>query len=229
MSWLVVLATLTLGVLVLALVGYRWNLRDHRRRYEIREFPGFLTPEECAHLIERARPVLRKSRVVLGRETDLMDTGRGSSSAFLEATGDSMIRKIKLRIAELTETRVEFQELIQVTHYTAGQSYARHYDSLRASRQDLGAAGDRYCTMIMYLNDDYRGGATYFPRVRRRVTPELGKAVLFYNLEADGAARERLSLHTGEPVRDGEKWLSNQWIRQRRCGGQRDAGRSRRP
>jgi hypothetical protein len=163
MSGLVVLATLTLGVLALALGGYGWILRDCRRRYEVREFPGFLTPEECAHLIERARPVLRKSRVVLGHEGGFMDTNRGSSSAFLEATGDSMIRKIKLRIAELTETGAERQELIQVTHYTEGQSYARHYDSLRASRQDLGEAGDRYCTVILYLNDDYRGGCHVLP------------------------------------------------------------------
>jgi len=225
MSWLLVCAVL--AAIALAVCAYAWNLRGNRRRYPIREFPGFLTPEECAHLIERARPVLRKSRVVVAGAGEHMDSTRGSSSAFLEATGDAVIRRIKLRIAALTETGVERQELIQVTHYTDGQSYARHYDSLRANRQELGPAGDRHCTVIIYLNDGYRGGATYFPRVRRRVTPELGKAVLFYNLDVEGAAREPLSIHTGEPVYGGEKWLSNQWIRQRAWGGSRNGVKKR--
>jgi prolyl 4-hydroxylase len=70
--------------------------------------------------------------------------------------------------------------------------------------------------VIIYLNEEYDGGVTVFPRIRRRVKPELGKAVLFQNLTEDGKSWDRNALHQAESVASGEKWLSNQWIRQHR-------------
>jgi hypothetical protein len=46
-------------------------------------------------------------------------------------------------------------------------------------------------------------------------SPETGKAVYFRNLLSDGKDWDPLALHTGETVRSGEKWISNQWIRER--------------
>ena len=79
----------------------------------------------------------------------------------------------------------------------------------------------------MYLNDEYRGGPTWFPRVRQRFKPEKGKALLFSNLTPDGKARDRLAIHAGAPVTQREKWISNQWIRQhdRHPEARRQAGR----
>jgi len=182
-----------------------------RRRYAFHEHPGFLSDEECAHLIERARPCLQESAVIRGGQRGARDGRRTSGSAFLDPSGDRVVQRIKRRIAELTGTRVEQQERIQVTHY--GERFAPHLDSLVAAGRDPGEAGDRICTVILYLNDDYEGGATRFPRIGRRVRPEKGKAVVFPNLTADGSRPDPLALHAGEPVRRGEKWLSNQWIR----------------
>ena len=84
--------------------------------------------------------------------------------------------------------------------------------------------------MILYLNDDYRGGSTFFPHLLRRIRPEKGKALYFHNLRPEAGDWDPLALHTGQRVRSGEKWISNQWIRERdrhpsgaaaRVGGQR--------
>lgn len=206
-------------VALLALAVRHAIVLGNRRRYRVVEVPGFLSEDECAHLIARAEPALRKSAVVLGGKGGSHHVHRESATTFLDQRGDAVLADIKRRIAELTGTRVEQQERLQVTHYGVNQHYLPHYDSLRSSGMDCGEAGDRIATVIMYLNDDYRGGATWFPRIRRRVEPKKGKAVYFHNLTADGEGWDRLSLHAGETVREGEKWLSNQWIRQRRRYG----------
>lgn len=208
--------------------GHRLRALWRRRRYVVREHPGFLSDEECAHLIERARPRLQHSAVIQGGHRGTLDTRRTSGSAFLDQAGDRIVQDIKGRIAALTNTRLEQQERIQVTHYAAGERFARHLDSLQASGRDTGQAGDRICTVILYLNDDYEGGATRFPRIARRVRPEKGKAVVFGNLTPDGSRADPLALHSGEPVRRGEKWLANQWIRKgARWPGARTGGRGR--
>ena len=62
------------------------------------------------------------------------------------------------------------------------------------------------------------GGETSFPRWLNgetteilEVKPEIGKAVLFYNVLPDGNYDER-SQHAAKPVIRGEKWLTNLWV-----------------
>ncbi len=211
-----ILLSIPFAVAVLVVAGWLAMLARNRKRFVVQEFPEFLSDHECAHLIARAQPLLRMSTAASEGAAGGHHLDRDSSTAFLDQAGDKITHAVKLRIAELTDTPIENQERIQITHYRNRQRYDDHYDSLRAVRLDPGQAGDRYCTVIMYLNDDYEGGGTYFPRIRRKVEPAKGKAVLFHNLSADGSRYDRLSLHRGEVVLDGEKWLSNQWIRQNR-------------
>jgi len=44
-----------------------------------------------------------------------------------------------------------------------------------------------------------------------RVRPPRGSAVLFYSMLPDGNGDE-LSLHSGEAVTDGVKWVCNLWV-----------------
>jgi len=207
---------MALALLVALFLGIRAIMyRRNRTRYFVTEHPGFLTAEECDHVIELARPLIKKSRVVRAGESKSASALRTSGSAFLENAADRTTRNIKRRIAELSETDIRCQESLQVTHYFETEFYVPHRDALGSESVDVGDAGDRYCTVIIYLNDDYTGGATRFHKVATRITPERGKAVLFYNLTDDQQKAHPLSLHGAEPVLTGEKWIANQWIRLR--------------
>ena len=52
-------------------------------------------------------------------------------------------------------------------------------------------------SILIYLNDDFAGGATSFPDLRRRFDPEAGNALVF------GHAHR----HCGSPVTSGIKYV----------------------
>lgn len=86
MTWALLLIPL---ILLAAPLGLRAGLLAQRRgRYPLREFPDFLSDEECAHLISRAEPLLRKSSAIMQGRTGLYDVGRQSATALLDQAGD---------------------------------------------------------------------------------------------------------------------------------------------
>jgi prolyl 4-hydroxylase len=223
MSWLhIALALSAFGAGAYGV--YALRIRLNRRRYRVREFPEFLTPEECDHIIERARPVMEESKVISRRRGNEKKKSfvRTSESGYLPHERDPVIRSVKKRIGELAGHPVENQEKLQVTHYFPFTFYSPHFDALIKFKPE---AGNRICTVIVYLNDDFTGGDTNFPRVGLRIRPEKGKAVLFSNLSEDGKGPNRLAVHEAKIVHSGEKWILNQWIREHRYkrGGQKSA------
>eukprot|EP00584_Thalassiosira_punctigera_P020422 CAMPEP_0172556336 /NCGR_PEP_ID=MMETSP1067-20121228/65600_1 /TAXON_ID=265564 ORGANISM="Thalassiosira punctigera, Strain Tpunct2005C2" /NCGR_SAMPLE_ID=MMETSP1067 /ASSEMBLY_ACC=CAM_ASM_000444 /LENGTH=843 /DNA_ID=CAMNT_0013345125 /DNA_START=75 /DNA_END=2606 /DNA_ORIENTATION=- len=128
-------------------------------------------------------------------------------------------------------------EALQLLRYGPGEEYAAHHDftypSIRNRYQPR-----RYATVLMYLTgegdvvengvlrhgdddaegDGLHGGETIFPRAITadhhdgvKVVPQLGKAVLFYNVLPDGNMDD-LSQHAGGKVESGVKYVANVWV-----------------
>ena len=73
--------------------------------------------------------------------------------------------------------------------------------------------GYRVLTMVIYLNDDFEGGATKFPNIDKEYKPEKYSGLLFYPMNKNGDKCHDNSLHAGMPVISGEKYIANVWIR----------------
>jgi len=73
--------------------------------------------------------------------------------------------------------------------------------------------GQRVGTVLIYLNDVSDGGATFFPRLDKRFYPKAGSAVVFFPATVDGKL-DPMALHAAEKVGEGEKWVSQVWLRQ---------------
>ena len=69
----------------------------------------------------------------------------------------------------------------------------------------------------MYLNDVAEGGETTFPSIHLTVSPKKGSAVYFEYCNSRGQV-DPLSLHAGQPVLQGEKWIATKWMRERKYG-----------
>ena len=95
---------------------------------------------------------------------------------------------------------------------------AQHFDYLDpnepAYAAELAARGQRTHTFLVYLNDDFTGGETSFPRLGLAHTGKPGDALVFANVDASGAPDEK-TMHAGLPPTSGEKWVFSQWIREK--------------
>lgn len=178
-----------------------------------------LSALDCAHLIELGRPTLKPSQVVdphSGRV--LHDDYRSSSSTELAAfVEDPWALVLQQRLCDLLDAPLVNAEWLSLLHYAPGQEYRPHRDYLPppALRTPAGRqAGQRRHTVFAYLCDVEAGGGTAFPELGVTIEPRLGRAVLFDNLDGDGAPDPR-TLHAGLPVQAGEKWLATLWLRER--------------
>lgn len=68
--------------------------------------------------------------------------------------------------------------------------------------------------MLAYLNDDFDGGATYFPNVDILVHPKKKRVVIFNNLDDNGKVI-KTAFHAGLPVTKGRKYAVNIWVREK--------------
>jgi hypothetical protein len=175
------------------------ELIDGERVFVIR---GFLTPEECETHIARSEaagygdaPITTSSGFAMRK--DIRDNARVMvDDVDLAAT---LFERARPLLPPRAERRylLGLNERFRYYRYDVGQTFRPHYDG-SFERSTFEAS---YLTFMVYLNDDFTGGATAFyendktPRVR--VAPEQGMALVF----------EHRQLHEGAPVESGRKYV----------------------
>ncbi|MFI4959109.1 MAG: prolyl hydroxylase family protein, partial [Lysobacterales bacterium] len=176
----------------------------------LRVLDGMLTEQECAELIELARPRLQRALTVDSDGKHQVDHRRTSEGMFFTLNELPLVGRIEQRLASLLGVPVNHGEGLQILHYLPGQEYEPHYDWFDPEQPGYGAitaaGGQRIASVVMYLNTPAQGGGTAFPEIGLTVTARRGSAVYFAYEGGD-----RSSLHAGLPVVRGEKWIATKW------------------
>lgn len=138
-----------------------------------------------------------------------------------EAKAKRVELNINQRVADMTGYGMMEHNKLHVLNFALGQG---------ADTKSCKARADRIATIVFYVsreiagllynynkksnifyyltiqaNDVAIGGATIFPKLRLLVQPRRGTALLWYNLNADGAA-DPLAKHAVCPVVLGSRW-----------------------
>ena len=181
-------------------------------------YRGLFTAEERCHLIGLARPFLRPARV-LDRQTgerSIDQARRAHTARLMDPLRDVVVWQLEQRLAALALLPPENAEPFTIIRYGSGDEYRPHADYYDpedpGSRVGLDQGGQRVATFLAYLNRPEGGGATAFPRRGVTVPAAPGTGLLFFNCHPDGSP-DSDTLHAGEPVTAGEKWLASRWIR----------------
>jgi hypothetical protein len=184
----------------------------------VERFDALLSADECRFLIAMARPLMKRSTVHDPSSGDAaaLPVRTSSDAAFDLMHEDAALRLLQLRLARVAGLAPAHGEPLIVLHYRPGEAYRPHRDylapsALSASRPD---AGQRRSTVCVYLNSVGAGGGTSFPDLGIESPAVAGAAVVFDNLTPEGVPEPR-SLHAGDPVQRGEKWLATLWLRER--------------
>ena len=168
----------------------------------------FLSPDLCAFVRAKAMPMLRPSVVFdprTGRSFEHPER-RASAAPFPFMREGPVIHAINRRIAAATDTLCEQGEPIQMLSYGKGGEYRLHHDT---SSQD---PNPRIVTVLVYLNDEYEGGETYFPAIDYAFKGRTGDALIFHNV-TEGSTADARATHAGRPVTSGRKLVLSKWIR----------------
>lgn len=148
------------------------------------------------------------------RETSPMIDAIYRRAADLLRIDEALLRKReKGEIPERDDYLGTLAEDLQLVNYKVAQEYTSHHDFgyARIGKRKGDAQGARFATLLLYLNEGMLGGETSFPRWvnaetfrELKVTPVVGKAILFYSQLPDGNLDD-FSQHAALPVIDGEK------------------------
>jgi hypothetical protein len=186
----------------------------------IRKIDEFVSCAICNWLVEKARGRLARARIYSpsGGGPALDNSRTNSETDFNIIQADLVLILVRARIAAATGLPPAAMELTKILHYSVGEQFGLHFDYIDPAVSDfadeLAIRGQRLATFLIYLNDDYAGGQTAFPRVGLRHRGAKGSALYFANVDASGKP-DPSTLHAGLAPSRGEKWILSQWIRDR--------------
>jgi hypothetical protein len=186
----------------------------------VRLFADLVDDNICAWLIERARGRLNRALVydAVSKINTENPTRTNTAAMFNLLETDLVCVLVQLRMAASLGKSIRYFEPITVLHYAEGEQITEHYDFVDPNvpdyDQEIAQKGQRVVTFLIYLNDDYEGGETEFPRSGVSHKGRRREGLYFVNALADGRADTR-TLHAGRPPRNGEKWIVSQFVRDR--------------
>ena len=175
---------------------------------------NFVTDEEADRLVEIGRQQGYQRSADVGKEkpdgsheSSVSDSRTSHNTWCQEKScyGDPLVAPVIDRIANVTKTKVENSEYLQLLQYEPGQYYRQHHDYI-GHHKDM-PCGVRILTLFIYLNDVEAGGGTHFPLLPVTVMPKKGYAVLWPSV-LDGApeSKDKRTDHEALPVEAGIKY-----------------------
>jgi len=175
---------------------------------------GFLSPEECNHVIQISRLLVKPCESIGASNRNLDDDKvkvvKNNSWIMWMKHGEEShptIAGFMSRIQDAFSLHLPLNnELMQVHFYEVNQVCEPHQDYYETSNCSFKRFGQRTATILFYLNNPLRGGQTNFPRLGVNIPARIGDVILFFNCTREGAVDPR-TLHSGEPVQEGYKWI----------------------
>jgi prolyl 4-hydroxylase len=176
---------------------------------------NFLSNKDCDRIIEYSKNKLFDSQTVGGLDKKTRDSRQHWINK-----NDKLVKHIYKNASEMFKFPLENTEDFQVVNYKNKQFFNQHYDACCDKNKHcldfIKTGGQRVLTILIYLNDEFTGGYTEFPNLNLKIKPKKGKAVIFYSLATNTNKCHPYALHAGLPIENGEKWIANIWVRERK-------------
>lgn len=200
-------------------VLYQEPLSWRPRLFKIKKF---LSSEECDLLIQMSRNKLSPVAPYdpkKGLSSIASRSVHAGKMAFMKPDATAWLDQ---RISRLVHMPVEYGEEVIIRKLEKGDRELSHVDYYPIGEspevdKSIVQFGNRYATLIMFLNDDYSGGEYKF---KTRLPAPIGKmikgdALLYYNTNTK-AIPDPETEHEVSPITSGDKWVAVKWIRQKK-------------
>lgn len=202
---------------------HRTSSKKHKPTYlctsytneNIYEYPNVLTSEECEQIIVLAKEKgMTQDRYIDGKHVqskELYYNPALTEQVWLDIQED-IIFTINDRISKILHRSLLHQPPFEIIKYTTStEPSVPHHDTYDDDYLQYYHVKQRFATMVLYLNDDYQGGETYFPLLDKIIYPKKGTLLFFYNVLPNMKTRPT-SLHHSDAITQGEKWVAHRCI-----------------
>jgi predicted 2-oxoglutarate/Fe(II)-dependent dioxygenase YbiX len=147
----------------------------------------FLSPQECRELVRLADATAGNQFIALDSQgNSVLDEHRVAEWVDFRDSGQQMLDDVVARAFEefiipSTGQSIDWYEEPQLLRYTAGGFYLHHSDAYLFVMEQKAwrKAVDRDISVLIYLNDEYEGGALEFKRLFYTLRPRAGMLVWF--------------------------------------------------
>ena len=178
----------------------------------LKQYPNFLTEEHCKMIIAEGEPMLQPAGILGTQYNDFRVAETTGFNTDLKA-----FRKIREVIAQKTGLPIENQEPMSLIKYEVGGQFKPHHDAFHPNTDyyegTMRQGGQRVKTCLIYLNENFEGGQTEFPRMGYKVQPKTGLMIIWDNTDPNKNIIME-SEHAGLPITKGVKYLVSIWIRE---------------
>ena len=177
---------------------------------------NFISPDECSVLMSLIDRTATPSFIANPKDEQVVSDYRTSQTADLSYLRYPELFDLDHRITELTGLSPLLSEVMQGQKYEIGQYYKQHCDFFDPWSGEYKVycewMGQRTWTFMLYLNDVYNGGETYFKRLKLKIKPKQGMAVIWNNLYGNGFPNGK-TLHEALPPESNPKYIITKWFR----------------
>jgi len=174
------------------------------------------TPNEMEYVIHCYKKHLEPTTVYSHSDKKLdIDKQIRDASGYFISDNNPIVERFKNITSAITGVPVSHQERPNFIKYKKAGFYKTHFDGFsndEGGRIKMGAWGQRMFSSILYLNDDFEGGETFFPKIEKTIKPSPGKIYIWRNA-SDDLKLDPKSLHGGHPVNSGVKYIIVIWTR----------------
>ena len=172
----------------------------------------FVKDQEIESIIPLGKDRFKRARII---ETDrLVESPRRTNWQCQVFNDDNEhVSNLNKRIERICNWSDDRTEDLVLNRYEEGQLFWTHNDFVDDEKR-IGESGHRLASMIIYLNDDFEGGKTIFPKLKKIFTPKKGCA-LFYNYHCFEHPKSYDLLHSGGSVRNGTKYILTKWFNEK--------------
>ncbi|XWS50494.1 hypothetical protein CRYUN_Cryun12cG0092000 [Craigia yunnanensis] len=200
-------------------------------RPRVFQYSGFLSDEECDHLISLGRGA---KEGILGINDDRVNVGTNrqlTSSETLLNTEDTVLAMIEERISAWTFLPKENGKPLYVRRY--GLEETEQNLDYFGNKSTLALSEPLMATLVLYLSNVTKGGKILFPHAEPKsktwsdctktsstLKPVKGNAVLFFTTHLN-ASPDGNSSHARCPVLEGEMWCATKLFYLRAVTGEK--------
>ncbi|XP_015878115.1 probable prolyl 4-hydroxylase 12 isoform X2 [Ziziphus jujuba] len=194
-------------------------------------YKGFLSDEECDHLISLAHDTNEKSLRDNDESGDDITNGRLKSLEIPLHIEDDIVSRIEERISAWTFLPKENGRVLRVSRRGL-QGDGKNFDYF-GNKSTLEASEPLVATVILYLSNVNRGGQILFPKSESQqlkskilsdctkgnniLRPIKGNAFLFFTLHPN-TTPDTSSSHARCPVLEGEMWYATKFFHVKAIG-----------